>query len=556
MSSKRSVFAPVVVLVAAVLSGGWLLQEGVEQEQNVYLQARLFQEVVDRVEGQYVEDIGEAVLYERAIDGLIDGLDDPNSSFIEASEYEPLRMRTEGDYGGVGLEISQQGDYVTVTTPMPGTPGARAGLRAGDRFFTIGGEDAEKWSVDQAADRLRGEPGSTIEVEVLRPGVETPISFTLTREEIQIPAVPFGALVEGGVGYLPLSLFQESAAAEIRTTIDSLLSAGAGRLVLDLRGNPGGLLDQGVAVADLFLDEGREIVQTRGRAVGQSRAFRAESPSMYAGIPLVVLVDHTSASAAEIVAGALQDHDRALIVGNTSFGKGSVQSLFELTGGNVLRLTTARWYTPVGRSIQMEQEDQVRRITQRGTRALDGQPTVRPDTADRPVFTTESGRTLYGGGGITPDVVVLPDTLSLAEQRAVQDLYRHGGRFFQATFDYAVQTVQERGLTASEVVVDDETLEGFLAFLEEEGIELDPGTVEDASRFVRYELGREMALQAGGERGEFEYVRGWDLQLAAALEALRGADTPAELLGRVAEDAVAPPASPESDAPGDGSRDD
>ena len=193
---KRSVVAPAVVLTAAVLSGGWFLQRGVGHEQNVYFQVRLFEEVVDHVANQYVEDVDRGELYQSAIEGLLDQLGDPNTSFISASAYEDIRIRTMGDYGGVGLEISERDGFITVVSPIPGTPGDRAGIRPGDQFFEIAGESAEGWTVEQAVSALRGRPGTTVDVKMRRPGVDQPIPFTLERAEIHLKAVPFSSMLE------------------------------------------------------------------------------------------------------------------------------------------------------------------------------------------------------------------------------------------------------------------------------------------------------------------------------------------------------------------------
>ena len=537
MKPTRSVLAPAAVLVVAVVTGGWFLQEGVEQDRNVYLQVRLFEEVVERVSEQYVDEVDRSTLYENAIDGLLGELD-PNTSFIGAAEYESFRIRTEGDYGGVGLEIQQQDGWVTVVTPIPGSPATRAGIRAGDRFVTIEGESAAGWDTDQVADRLRGEPGTTVDVEVRRVGVDEPIPFTLERAEIRLRAVPFATLLEGEVAYVPLQLFQESSTDEIRAAVDSLRAEGARKLVLDLRGNPGGLLEQGIGVTDLFLESEDVVVETRGRGPGQSETFRAPDRESFSGLPTVVLVDESSASASEIVAGALQDHDRAVVVGNTTFGKGSVQTLFRLSGGNVLRLTTARWYTPVGRGIQMDHERQMSRaLGENGTLALSGQLVERPDTAERPAFRSLGGRVLLGGGGITPDVIVLPDTLTSPEQRAVRALFRQAGALNLAIFNYAARYVQEHPELDRDFRLTAADLADFHDALGDRGVEVDDRVLADAERFLRHQLERQIAGQAWGEAGEFDRVRRDDRQLLEALglltrsanqrELLRAARTPA-----------------------------
>lgn len=527
---NRSVLAMATVLVAAVLTGGWFLQEGVEQDENVYLQVRLFQEVVDHVSERYVDDVDEAELYERAIDGLLDGLDDPNTSFIGAEDYENFRIQTEGDYGGVGLEIVHRGGWVTVQSAIPGTPGARVGIRAGDRFVTIAGQDAEGWDTDRAVELLRGEPGTEVEVEVRRVGVDEPIAFTLTRARIQLRAVPFALLLEDGVGYVPLQVFRETSSSELEAALDSLVHEGMEGLVLDLRGNPGGLLEEGIAVSDLFLEPGQGVLETRGRARGQDERYAASEPGSFENLPVVLLVDETSASASEIVAGALQDHDRAVVVGNTTFGKGSVQTLFRLSGGNVLRLTTARWYTPVGRSIDRRAHGVDGAEPLIGTLAVDGRLTALPDTAERPTFESGAGRTLYGGGGITPDVVVLPDTLTSREQRAVRAVFRQLGVFNRTLFDFAARYTQAHPDLERDFTVPASMLEEFYTDLTDRGLTADRETWDEAERFVRYHLGREIALQAWGEAAEFQRIRPHDVQLLRARELLSDAGSPESLL--------------------------
>ncbi|MEE8385556.1 MAG: S41 family peptidase, partial [Dehalococcoidia bacterium] len=315
MRVSRSVLGSTAVLVIAVTTGGWFLQRGVRQEQNLYIQVRLFQEVVDRVASSYVDPVERKDLYGSAIEGLIEDLGDANTSFMPASEWDNLRIRTEGEYGGLGLEIVERGGWVTVVTAMPGSPGTRAGIRAGDQIIEVNGESAEEWDSDAAADALRGPEGTTVNVTMRRPGVETPITFEVTRGTIEIHSVPFAVMLDDEIGYLPLQAVSEGAGAEVRSALDSLLAEGMEGLVFDVRGNPGGLLDEGIAITELFLEEGAAIVETRGRAAGQSQTFHAGSGAVFLDLPVVVLVNGTSASASEIIAGALQDHDRALVVG-------------------------------------------------------------------------------------------------------------------------------------------------------------------------------------------------------------------------------------------------
>lgn len=532
---RRSVVVPILVACFSVAAGGWLLQQGVDRAENVYVRVRVFQEVVDRVESSFVEEVDPASLYNSAIDGLIRDLGDPHSSFLPASEYEDLRIRTEGEYGGVGLEVTDRNGYVTVVSPIPGGPGGRVGIRAGDQFFEIEGVRADTMVTDQAVEILRGRPGTDVHVQMLRPGVEEPIDFTIKREVIRLMAVPFAVMLEDDIGYVPLQTVRETSTEEVREAVDSLRDEGMRGLILDLRGNPGGLLDQGIGVTDLFLERGQGIVETRGRAPDQSETYKASKPDRYPGLPVAVLVDRTSASASEIIAGALQDYDRAVLIGETTFGKGSVQSLFRLTGGDVLRLTTAKWYTPMGRSIHLDPEERSE-VEPSHTLSISGQLVQPVELEGRPEFKSASGRTLYGGGGITPDLYVTPETLSRREMEAVQRLFQRAGGFSLALFDFAVEYVADHPDLRPGFSVSDADLNAFFETLAEFGASVEREEFEGAERFVRYHLEGEIALQAWGAAGQFQQLRDRDHQLERAVEILSGADSPADLIVGIASE--------------------
>jgi len=536
-STRRSLLAPVSIFLVSAITGGWLLQQGVDRAENVYVRVRVLQEVVDHVASSFVEEVDERSLYNSAIDGLLRDLGDPHTSLIRASEYEDLRIRTEGEYGGVGLEVSDRNGYVTVVSPIPGGPAERVGVRAGDRFFSIDGVEIDTLVTDQAVELLRGRPGTHVSVEMLRPGVEEPIEFSIERAVIRLRAVPFALLLDDSIGYVPLLTVRESSSAEMIAAVDSLRREGMRALVFDLRGNPGGLLDQGIAVTDLFLAEDQVIVETRGRTRDQNETFRASSSDRYAGMPLVVLVDASSASASEIIAGALQDHDRAVVIGETTFGKGSVQSLYRLTGGDVLRLTTAKWYTPAGRSIQL---DSVSR-TEAHVLSLSGQAVLPTDFDGRPEYRSDSGRSVFGGGGITPDLFVAPETLSPEEVEGVRRLIPRFGRFSLALFNYAVEYVTAHPDLEPGFHVSDTDLAALYASLPQYEAEIDVADLSRAERFVRYHLEREIALQAWGDAGQFRQSMPQDRQVQRAIELLRGARTPQELLARVVAAEPDPP---------------
>lgn len=519
------------VFAFAMMAGGWLLQAGADRSENMYVRVRVLQEVVDRVESSFVDEVDKTKLYTSAIDGLIRDLGDAHSSFLPADDYENLRIRTQGEYGGVGLEVVDRNDRVTVVSPIPSTPGARAGIRAGDQFFEIDGIPADTMVTDQAVELLRGRAGTAVTIKMMRPGVEEPIEFSVERATIRLLAVPFAVMLEGDIGYVPLQTVRETSSREIRAAVDSLRDEGLRGLVLDLRGNPGGLLDEGVAVSDLFLDKGLSIVETRGRAANQNDTYSAATEDRYPEMLIVVLVDGNSASASEIIAGALQDHDRAVVIGETTYGKGSVQTLFRLTGGDVLRLTTARWFTPAGRSITRDETAEVDPSS--AAFSVSGQFVMPTDLTDRPQYKSDAGRTVFGGGGITPDLFVAPETLDATERNAVFRLYRAGGAFTVALFNFSVSYVREHPELESGFELSDSDLEAFFATLPQFGANVERSAFMQGARFVRYQLEREVALQAWGDEGQFLHAQKYDRQLNTALDMLRRVTTTSELIDAV-----------------------
>lgn len=346
------VAAPIAGMAALVGALAWSAPED-RSRGDIYRQLELFADVLARVEQDYVTEINDEEAIEAAIQGMLSSLD-PHSSYMNATEYRDMQTQTRGEYGGLGIEVTSEDGIVRVVSPIDGTPAARAGIQAGDYLTAIDGESIVGLTLNEAVRRMRGQSGTSIVVTVAREGTD-PFDVTLTREIINVRAVT--ARIEGGdVGIIRISTFNERTGSMLQDAIRQLKRDTGGRLrgvVVDLRNNPGGLLDQAIEVSDAFLDGG-EVVSTRGRQPEDVQRYNARRGDDLAGVPVVVLINGASASAAEIVAGALQDRNRALIVGVDSFGKGSVQTVIPLQGGRdgALRLTTARYYTPAGRSIQ------------------------------------------------------------------------------------------------------------------------------------------------------------------------------------------------------------
>ena len=318
---------------------------------DTFRSLKLFGDVFERVRAEYVEEVGDQTLIETAINGMLASLD-PHSSYLDADKYRDMQVQTRGEFGGLGIEVTMENGLVKVVSPIDDTPAFRAGIEAGDMITHIDGEPVMGLSLSEAVEKMRGPVDSKIALRLMRQGSEEPIEVSLARAVIKIS--PVRARSEGDVGYLRLTTFNEQTSSALRDKIEALKTENNGKmrgLVLDLRNNPGGLLDQAVAVADAFLDKG-EIVSTRGRRADSIQRFNARPGDLLNNLPIVVLINGGSASASEIVAGAMQDHRRAIVLGTKSFGKGSVQTIMPISGQGAIRLTTARYYTPAGTSIQ------------------------------------------------------------------------------------------------------------------------------------------------------------------------------------------------------------
>ncbi len=314
---------------------------------------RSFTEVYERIQQDYVESVDDETLIRNAIRGMLSGLD-PHSTYLDTSEFQQLREGTQGQFGGLGIEVGMEDGFVKVIAPIDGTPAEAAGIQPGDLIIRLDGQSVKGLDLQEAVERMRGEPGTRIELGLLREGEDAPIEVVIERAIIRVQSVRTRVL-EPGYGYLRISQFQSRTGDDVLDAIESLNDEADGLkgLVLDLRNNPGGVLDAAVEVADIFISNGR-IVSTDGRSDQARSEFTATPNDALNGEPVVVLVNAGSASAAEIVAGALQDHRRAVIMGEPTFGKGSVQTILPLRDGNAVKLTTARYYTPEGRSIQAE----------------------------------------------------------------------------------------------------------------------------------------------------------------------------------------------------------
>ena len=340
-------------LVATTQVAGPLIAQEAADDVGVYQQLDLFGDIFDRIRAEYVEEVDEGALIEAAIDGMLSSLD-PHSGYLSPEDAAKMEVETSGEFGGLGIEVDQKEGWVLVVSPMDGTPAAAAGIQAGDLITAVDGESVMGLTLKDAVDLMRGPVGSEIIITVVRKDIPEPFDVSIIRDTIKLTAVR--SRIEGESVVLRITTFSEQTFPDLKAGLEEQIAAAGGLgnvngIVLDLRNNPGGLLTQAVEVADAFLDAG-EIVSTRGRDPAAGERFNARSGDLVDGLPMVVLINGGSASASEIVAGALQDHRRAIVVGTQSFGKGSVQTVMPLQGDGAMRLTTSRYYTPSGRSIQ------------------------------------------------------------------------------------------------------------------------------------------------------------------------------------------------------------
>jgi carboxyl-terminal processing protease len=417
--TRRAALACALILPLAV--GAFVVPE-----RNARDGAHLLDQVMTFVALRYVDTVNTQDLYEKSARGLVKELGDPYSELLTPKDLEAFSRNTVGRYGGVGMLLTPPiAGYVMVEKVFPNTPAESRGVREGDRIVGIDSFQTAGWAVDKVQSKLLGEPGPPVSVTYRRQGVASPITLKFTRAEIKVPAVSYHLMLDDNIGYIPLTRFSEQTTHDITEAITALRSEGAKGLVIDLRGNPGGIVDEAFGMANLFLPKGKELLSVRERTGSQSMV--AERTPLAPDIPLVVLVDGGSASASEIVAGALQDYDRALLLGTTTYGKGLVQSVYSLDGGYALKMTTGKWFTPSGRSIQKP-----RHFNEQGQWVEDAADSLETSAvrAKRPTYKSASGRTLYGGGAITPDVFVPADTITTPELKLRRLLTPHSQKYF------------------------------------------------------------------------------------------------------------------------------
>jgi len=512
-STRRSLFLILMVLTLSAFAGG-MLGKGVKADaQPTESRLRTFGQVMALLEDHFVGDLESHDLVESAIQGMLQTLD-PHSNYLTRNNFSEMKDEQRGKFFGLGIQINKPGPDrpLTIIAPIEDTPAFRVGLHAGDIIYKIEGEETSDLTLHQAVRKLKGDRGTEVTVTIQRPSEGSAFDVTLVRDEIPTHSIRVSFMIRPEVGYIRISNFTSTTAEELDEALRTLGEQGMTKLVLDLRSNPGGLLDQAVEVSKRFLPSGKLLVFTRGRVRGSDEDYVASNHTERFDASLVVLLDRHSASASEIVAGAIQDHDRGLLVGERSFGKGLVQRVVPLRNGGAVALTTAKYYTPSGRLIQRDYTDlDDYFLDPRNEEETEDTLRVAPEEPieeNREVFYTDAGREVYGGGGITPDYIVPSMKLSTLLSRLLRQ---------NMIFDYAVQyaeghTELEKGFT-----LDDPELKPFKAFLEAREFGFSEEAFHENLGDIRRRIRAQVAKVRWGESAESLILMEGDTQIQKAL---------------------------------------
>jgi carboxyl-terminal processing protease len=486
MRRYRPVPAVVFAILVSALVGGLFGRSALATDDRIPEHYRAFTAALNAIETSYVDKVDAEALVTSSIRGMLATLD-PHSSYFTPREYAQMRERQEGRYYGIGVSIQVFDGDVTAMNVFEGSPAYKKGIRRGDILARVEGEDAKGWTVDQAQRKLRGPKGTIVHVDVKRRGYEQMIPFELTRDEVYIPTVPAYFMIDGSTGYIRMQDFGENTDRDVKHALRDLSGKGMKRLLFDVRGNPGGPLDQAIKVANEFLPKGKMIVYTRGRVTNSDQDYRATEESEYTEVPIVLLANRNSASAAEIVTGALQDHDRAYVVGETTFGKALVQSVYRITAGAGLALTTAHYYTPSGRLIQRPWDASFDEYLSYSLRDQDADKPHNPSDLKR----TDAGRPVYSGGGIEPDKRFAGPIEGFNPGRFGRGLYARGA-FANYAQKYAAEgdnrvTLQSTGrkIVKPDFVVDDAMLADFRELLTADHVRIDDDGFKKDGEFIR-----------------------------------------------------------------------
>lgn len=513
-AQKFSILAVAVIIFA--VSAAFVVPAVYSGAVNIYEKVRVLNEIIAIVNENYVEPVDWDRVMDGAFHGLLENLD-PHSAYIPRDRLATINEEFQGRFEGIGIEFDILGGYITVISPIVGSPSDRAGLQPGDQIVKINGDDAFKITNAEVFDKLRGPKGTAVTITVRRPGMKETFDVQIIRDQIPIRSVTSAFMLDDETGYIHLNRFSSTSSQEVREAIDRLVSEGMSLLIFDLRTNSGGLLQQAVGVVDYFVTKKDTLVYTDGRRQDAKEVYLANPAVGYGNFGLIVLINRWSASASEIVAGAVQDLDRGLIVGETSFGKGLVQRQWVLRDESALRVTIARYYTPSGRLIQRPYGDGTHEYY-RELADLNREAFLDSVKANRPQYGTRSGRVVYGGGGITPDVYIPTQRFS----ETTQAILRHPERF---SFNWATEfATSNRGRWRSveefsqAFEVTDELLAGFASYVRNAGTEVNETELSMDAGYFKAVLKAEISGAFWGRQAYYQMLVSGDPQIMEAME--------------------------------------
>jgi carboxyl-terminal processing protease len=566
MTRRFIIIASVLILIAAVVGGtigrsrrfrhsvpvkgvvSYAQDDDIEKDYN---------EAIATISVEYAGDIDYEKATQAAIQGMLSTLD-PHSMYFPYNEFKKLREDQDSRFYGIGVTIVQHRDGVYIQSAVEGTPAGRLGLRYGDRILEVDGKDARDWSSEQVSKNVRGGKGEPVKLKVERAGSEAPLDFTIVRDSVPLPSIRNAYMLRPGTGYIGLTGgFQSTSDEELREALDKLKNQGMRQVILDMRGNPGGLLKQAIDVASEFLPRGQVVVSVKGRTEYSSPEVYKSSGSNPEDVPLVVLINRGTASASEIVAGAIQDHGRGLIVGETSFGKGLVQHVFLLPFNTGLTLTTARYYTPYGRSLQRDYSsgslydyytrhdaDETKpqgsaspasvSTSPRDVSSSLAQASPTPHPQSGPAVKTAAGRVFYGGGGITPDIDVKPLIFSPLRNRIAEAAFQFTRQLAAGLVpgleSYKVEKVQYgKNAKASDYPINERVIEAFRSFVRTDTLsQLTAAQLDEEIEFVKLRLREEIVTAVYSNDAGARVLLDSDPQVLRAIEALPDAKRLAE----------------------------
>ena len=563
MKKRFSIVTTAALIVVSIFAGMQI--DKLVSADNIYEQIKKFSDVLSATEKAYVDEVDTGKLTDAAIVGMLNTLD-PHSVYIPPKQYEKVMEDFKGKFEGVGISFRVLNDTITVIEPVAGGPSARMGVLSNDRIVKINDTSSIKWTDQQVMHTLRGPKGTKVKISIVRPSVKEILEFVIIRDEIALTSVDAALMITKEIGYIRVNQFKETTHTEMEKALQTLRTSGMKKLILDLRDNGGGFLEEAVRMADQFLDAGpvenpHRIVYTKSRKAEFEESYTAKSGEAYEKIPLIVLINNGSASASEIVAGALQDWDRALIVGETSFGKGLVQRQWPLRDGSAFRLTVARYYTPSGRLIQRSyqgkdkdeyQLEAFQRDEQEGDNlehkndakslngvqhekqegdSLEQKQSAKPDSTI-PVFKTASGRKVLGGGGITPDYVVKSEKVTgLIQTVWRRNLFYDFSKNYMEGPGFVLRAKYDKNYEEykTKYTISNELMSDFRKFIESKEIKVDEKEYSKDLDFLKARLKAQIAQMIFGIEGYIGVMVGVDNQIQKALSLFPEAEKVANL---------------------------